>query len=168
MRRIPAFSLIEMLVVMLLSSITVGIIYVTYYSISMYYIRYSTQQIELERANVFFSRLSVDFDECLSVTKLSSGILCSQTVGTVEYHFFPEYSIRRQLSVVDTFPGVNAVAFRYGSQDRVEELGLIDELEISAWLHARQVTLRFVKDYEPGTQLRYQERTTYDRNIDLN
>src|SRR5688572_20383804 len=112
-RRIEAFSLIEMLVVLILSSIIVSIIYFMYYTVSTYQLTLIRKQRKSEDLTMLYFLLRRDTDRAEKIVALSVDEI--QTIDTnaqsVYYSFDTAYVMRKQLARVDTF---------YGNFGRVE------------------------------------------------
>jgi prepilin-type N-terminal cleavage/methylation domain-containing protein len=102
---LPAFSLPEMLVVMVLSSIIVSIIYFSFQTISSYQVRLSNQKKSAEDAGTLYYILKKDVQQCNAVKALDDDeILCEYWAGSnVSYAFLSDYTLRTQQSRIDTF-----------------------------------------------------------------
>jgi type II secretory pathway pseudopilin PulG len=101
---VPAFSLVELLLVMVLSSIIVGIIYFSYSTISAYQIKLSSQKRIAEDAATLYFILKKDVQQSEVVLATSpETILCKQLLGNTSYSFYHRYVLRQQVERVDTF-----------------------------------------------------------------
>jgi prepilin-type N-terminal cleavage/methylation domain-containing protein len=101
---VPSFSLVELLVVMVLSSIIVGVIYFSYATIVSYQLRLSNQKRLVEDAATLYFILKKDVQQSTCVRAIShETILCERSLGTVNYGFYDGYVLRQQLDRIDTF-----------------------------------------------------------------
>jgi hypothetical protein len=130
MKGLRAFTLLELLFVMILTTIIIGIGYLTF--------NISTRQLHSYRANskkisgVFLVTmlLNKDFTEAKSVLKANDSLIFTSDVNSLLQYFFTEdYIVRNANSVTDTF--------YYKTQNRSEKFldkpadvnrGLVDEI----------------------------------------
>jgi prepilin-type N-terminal cleavage/methylation domain-containing protein len=148
--RVPSFSLIEMLVVMVISSMMVGVIYFVYYTVNSYQVSLTRKYSEVENVNSLYSLLTNDFDrsEYIEATTVNELTCHVQYSGTkVSYSFFSNYILRKQESRVDSLAcPSNSVAFLF--QQKNTESGLIDELKIETLFFGGMTKLVFFKQYD--------------------
>src|ERR1044072_3609062 len=104
--KVASFSLVEMLVVLVLSGISIGIIYFAYYTLSTYQITLSRKYNDLNDRNTLYFSLKKDIERSQQVTVFGeSDLYCLSPHEnlTIQYSFSSTYSIRRQAGRVDTF-----------------------------------------------------------------
>ena len=102
-KRFQAFTLHEMMIVMILSGILLGI---TYYSLEVmqsYYFLYNKEHSTLNDARTLQSLLQQDFDKSSSIVADDHLILCVGQFVQITYEFKQDYVLRLQLQVIDTF-----------------------------------------------------------------
>ena len=149
--RVMSFSMIEMLVVLVLSSMIVGMVYSAYYTISRYQLTLTqkyTRQGDL--ASVYFV-LQRDFDRSQKIETLKEpNILRCTYMDRLEilYRFTPELVIRKQASRVDSFQCVaNRPVFYFEQKEiRQQQASPVDEMRMEmtslpdpAWLIVRKM-----------------------------
>jgi prepilin-type N-terminal cleavage/methylation domain-containing protein len=101
---LPAFSLVELLVVMVLSSIIIGIIYFSYSTITSYQLRLTNQKRLAEDSATLYFVLKKDVQQSEAVRAVSpETIVCERSFGLISYGFHHGYVLRQQLERIDTF-----------------------------------------------------------------
>ena len=151
MKRIKAFTLIELMVVMVLSSIVFTIAYYAYRSVIIFQSSQTQASIDIEQYRTLNKLLANDLMDCdLSIQETENTIrTISRTKGDVTY-YFGESSIVRMTAdlATDTFQvrhPSSYVSTKYLSpEDRI-----INELELYLIFHDSPITLHFQKTYAP-------------------
>lgn len=104
--KLQSFSLVEMLVVLVLSGIVLSILYFAYYSISTYQFALVRKADKQEELGLMFYTLKNDV-ECSTILRMREQniIDCYRTPEQldVSYYFDAPNVIRRQLQRIDTF-----------------------------------------------------------------
>lgn len=132
--RVAAFSMLEMLVVLVLSSILVGVIYFAYYTISAYQHTLVRRQAAQDDAARVFYLLKKDFDRSETMYVLGDhGFQANLPQGRwVRYTFTADVCLRAQATVMDTLAcPFSQVGFQWRGQAAVTN-GPLDELTIVA------------------------------------
>jgi prepilin-type N-terminal cleavage/methylation domain-containing protein len=132
--RITAFSLIEMLVVLVLSSLVVTIIYFVYYTVSTYQMRLIKNQQATEDIGALFFLLKKDIVRSKAVQAVSTDdIECITHEGfSVLYSFTRSYVLRQQVVRIDTFHGdFTMPVFQWQGKSVERYPGDIDLVEIN-------------------------------------
>jgi prepilin-type N-terminal cleavage/methylation domain-containing protein len=104
--KVQSFSLVEMLVVLVLSGIVLSILYFAYYSISTYQFTLVRKVDKQEELGLMFYTLKRDVERCnILRVREQYAINCYNTYGqlNVSYYFFAPNVIRKQLERIDTF-----------------------------------------------------------------
>lgn len=104
--RAPSFSLVEMLVVMVLSSIVISIIYFTYYTVTTYQASLTRRYASVDDRSRLYFLLKKDFDDGYDIrTVHENELVVSKIEGdTPVYYFFDrEFVLRKQHFRQDTF-----------------------------------------------------------------
>jgi prepilin-type N-terminal cleavage/methylation domain-containing protein len=107
--KMPAFSLLEMLVVLVISSIAVGIIYSSYEFSARYHIRIGTKTDRNLAVQELYMLLMNDFDRSLLATKPDSStvfIFFPEQRKNVKYSFYRDSVVRIQAERRDKFDGL--------------------------------------------------------------
>jgi prepilin-type N-terminal cleavage/methylation domain-containing protein len=148
--KVAAFSLVEMLVVMVLSSMMVGIIYFVYYTVNSYQVSLSRKFNKVEGVNSLYSLLTHDVDRSEYIEVTTTKVLkchVKYTGNDIYYSFSPLYVLRMQESRTDTLAcPVNSVAFFLHQKNM--ETGLIDEVQIETSFFGGITKLVFFKQYD--------------------
>lgn len=105
-KKVKSFTLVEMLVVLVLSGIVISILYVAYYNISGYQLTLERKQQQLRDLSGLYFQMRRDVDRSTEVwADAKYAITCrnSQRGIDVNYLFTPDAVVRTQREVVDTF-----------------------------------------------------------------
>lgn len=102
MNRIRSYTVIEMMVVMLISSLGIGIAYTCYTIFSNHYLSYKKHSDELAEYILMDKLITKDVSASSRVEKISEGIVCRYKKKNVQYEFYQNYVLRRA-EIIDTF-----------------------------------------------------------------
>jgi prepilin-type N-terminal cleavage/methylation domain-containing protein len=152
--KMASFSLVEMLVVMVLSSIIVGIIYFSFSTISSYERRLSRQKKAVEGLETFYYILKKDLQQSNQIAALNRDELrCGYHSGnTIEYRFFPDLVVRTQLSRTDTFASAfSAPVFLKAGKMISSYPDIIDELQLDAGGKEMPFRILLLKSYDAAS-----------------
>src|SRR5690349_1031153 len=97
--RLNSFSLIEMLVVLVLSSIVVGIVYFSFYNISAYQLDLTRRYSKFSEITDFYFLLKKDVEESSKIKSINgTEIFCSNSgqFGRIQYLFSDSCILRIQ------------------------------------------------------------------------
>lgn len=149
-KRTPAFSIIEMLVVMLLSSLIVGIIYFAYYTVNGYQLTLTRKLQQVDDVAGLYYNLKADLDRSENVYMSGQGIVCNfrQVGSPVEYSFFSEFIIRSQASRTDTLKCAVEEFLFYFQGESATLGGTVDEVWIIIKSGNESVSLHMGKEYD--------------------
>jgi prepilin-type N-terminal cleavage/methylation domain-containing protein len=159
-KSLPGFTLFELIVVMLISSMLFGIIYQAYQVIQFHYIRYEQESQRLGNLNMFFALLEKDVEESERVYADGSFIRCISVGREVEYQFYSDMVLRHQGWKRDTF-FCQALEKRYLLEQKevFPNNQLIDELIIMVNYKEEQMNLHVRKIY--AADVLYQEEISW-------
>jgi len=118
--KLEAFTVMELVIGLAISSIIISMVYLIYSNISKQVIEYSVQQDELMEYNQFQNVLSADIRLCkqlIAIDKMSLRLAMADE--KIHYFFEKEYSIRKG-KTQDTFR-IQVKNMELSSKDRVEE-----------------------------------------------
>src|SRR5690349_6024978 len=102
-RRVPSFSLIEMLVVLVLSSIMVGIIYFVFFTVNSFYIKLTRKQNLDSDIQMLYYLVNKDWDRSNVIYATSASAFACHADGLkIDYTFTPLYAVRKQGERIDT------------------------------------------------------------------
>ncbi|MDF2456907.1 MAG: hypothetical protein K0R51_2900 [Cytophagaceae bacterium] len=148
MNKIKAYTVIEMLVVMLISAVSIGITYTTYRIFANQYISYKRNSETIAQYVTLDRLLATDFLKADKVLKTSDGILVKMQTKEVNYKMNEEYVLRYDHSLIDTFR-VGGVEFTYwwnGEQQHLPDR-LIDQLKFESNYKEEKLEYVFLKKY---------------------
>jgi len=137
-----------MLVVMLVSSLSIGISYTCYTLFSNHYLQYKKNSDELADYILVDKLLTRDISEAKKVTRQPNGIVCIKRKESIQYDFTSSYVLRRGI-VVDTFfvkESSPLVCKRKGQLENIPE-ALIDEIELEVVYKEEKLYFYYDKEY---------------------
>ena len=104
-RRTDAFTLQELLIVMILSGILLSTAYYGLRVVQQYYLRFGQRSQQNLAHQTLHSLLQRDFERATYVVKEENAVVCHLTGEPVAYAFTAEAVLRRQAGITDSFPG---------------------------------------------------------------
>ena len=150
--KVHSFSLVEMLVVMVLSSFIVGVIYFTYYTVNSYQITLTRKYALNEERSSLYYLLKKDFDKSAELRTVHMNELgCYDLTGRANalYFFNDEFVWRKQGTRVDTFYcKMDSLRFLRMGQPITMPDEQIDEVQMILLDFAVPVRLNLVKEYD--------------------
>ena len=149
MQKLKTFTLIELIVAMLISSLVITISYYSYSIISrqfIYFRNINEYTIEITRLNTV---LKTDFAESKYCSQQANGLsFVFEDNRKVSYEFYPEHIIRYMPGLTDTFhiqpANLNKLFFNEPSNN---PKGLIDELSFESQQDKEIKYFHYRKDY---------------------
>ena len=148
--RLPAFTLIELMVTMLISSISIGIIYSGYDIVSKQFRTYKTTNETIAEALYLNSLMNSDFSKARDAKKNRDGftLLDYENRSTV-YEFSEEYIVRKVSFSTDTFhlPIKNS-SYSISGKDVLEDLSWIDEVSFDVTINKEVTSFHYKKEYD--------------------
>lgn len=150
MRKLAAFTLLEVTIAMLLISIVLGITYTAYRLVSRNYMAYASKQ---ESMAVFLTAdqlLKQDFLQARGIVKLGDGegLQFSSPEGLITYRFADGYLLRDQYTLrIDTFKiAVKVPGFFFEGEPAGAD-GKVDQLHFETQLEGTPLILNYKKLY---------------------
>ena len=104
-RRTDAFTLQELLIVMILSGILLSTAYYGLRVVQQYYLRFDQRSEQNLAHQTLHSLLQRDFERAVYVVKEERAVVCHLTNEPIIYEFTTEAVLRRQAGITDSFPG---------------------------------------------------------------
>jgi type II secretory pathway pseudopilin PulG len=158
--RLPAFTIMEITVVMLISAIVVAITFTAYGMVSRAYSTYlekRNRMAVLIRLNELLQR---DFRQAQQVLRLENTVLFSDSGRQITYRFEPDQLIR-QSTIVDSFK-VKAADLICSFDNQVTSEGLepvrIDELSFTVQNDQEKFPYHYTKHYSSANLI---QKTDY-------
>jgi prepilin-type N-terminal cleavage/methylation domain-containing protein len=102
MKKVKAFTIMEMTIAMLISAIVIGITYSAFSIISRSYAIYQTKNEGLAVLSRVDHLLAKDFAHAEMVSKTSDGVAFTSRSDSVSYMFGPDFIVRKN-TITDTF-----------------------------------------------------------------
>ena len=104
-KRLKAFTLVELIVVMIISIITLTTIYTVYLLVKKQYVKQSGKTESLNDYLMFKNTFSADFNNADSVINRSEdpAILCYSNTSIITYQFSEKTVIRQTGNFIDSF-----------------------------------------------------------------
>ena len=148
-RKIRAFTIIELVVVMILSGIIIGIVYSAYQIVSSQYENYRKANNQNTSMAVLTLLLNRDFSTAYSIKKEGERIsFFDQENKVCSYAFAEDFIIRSTNAVEDTFHiHTFNIEVLFLNQPQSSYTGLIDEVYFESMIFEEQQLFRFKKQY---------------------
>ena len=148
LKKIAAFTILEMVVVMLLTAMVVSIAFKSLEMTLQNFQRQKSNDSALAHFSLLDRLLMADIYRSHKVIKVENGFKCCYADGKlIEYSTFPEGIIRRQLAVVDTFNTANTTGLFFRNKKEIENDKLIDSVSIDYLYKDISITSNYTKDY---------------------
>jgi prepilin-type N-terminal cleavage/methylation domain-containing protein len=154
--KIRSFSLIEMLVVLILSGIISGIVFFCFFTVTTYEINLSRKLDNVNDATILYSNLTKDIKRCQLLRVDNNFLRCtySENSRMVSYEFFPEYVIRKQIDRLDTFACLSDVPYyTFQGKELIKRKGYADSVSIQIAHADRMLPFTVRKVYDRATLL---------------
>jgi prepilin-type N-terminal cleavage/methylation domain-containing protein len=140
-RKLRAFTIIELIIVMLISSVVITIAYTGLGVFYRQYTQFKHTQEAVSQTLLLDRLLTLDFSNCNYVEKKEGGITCVYADKEIAYQLTDEYILRTEKQTADTFfmPNLRYQTFFlqeevYMAEKMIDELG-IDYLHSEENLH---------------------------------
>lgn len=158
---LPAFSLAEMLVVMLLSGLAAGIVYFAYYTVNRYHLDLTRKSELVSDVHSLQYLVNRDFERCEYVSCTTAGFMCLSRDSAVnsEYHLLAEGIVRNQVSRSDTFH-VTPLAAKFLFKNKPVTTNTFDVFYLEAICLADTIVMKFVKEYDASSLVYHHKHDT--------
>jgi prepilin-type N-terminal cleavage/methylation domain-containing protein len=166
--KVQSFSLVEMLVVLVLSGIVLSILYFAYYSISTYQFELVAKVDKQEELGLLFYSLKRDIDRSYMLRKRDQfAIDCYSAPEKVDvsYYFVEPNVVRKQLERTDTFHcEILRSAFLF-QEIPVTDNAVIDQIRLTLNTAPDPIELDIIKLYDAACLINaIPNDTTRERN----
>jgi len=147
-KKLPAFTLMEVTIAMLIAAIAIAITFTTYRIVSGAYFNFSKKQEMVATLTTMDKLLKQDFINAKSIVKTEDGVFLEVNKGIITYSFKDNYVLRDQFSLrIDTFKlQVNELVFSF-ENNVVEEGEEVDLLNFKTQLEGDLIPLQYPKTY---------------------
>lgn len=151
-KKIPAFTIMEVTIAMLLSAIVIGLAYTIFSIVTRSYHSYQLKHEGMATVLRLDELLQRDFERAEIILKDADGIALKNGSYLVKYHFNPDYVLRTGI-VTDTLKvKTDSVSLSFegkiiSSQDNDEEQNRADQLEITVMFEKEKIPYYYHKIY---------------------
>lgn len=151
-KRIPAFTIMEVTVTMLISAIVIGITYTAFSIITRSYHAFDNKHKDMAVVLRLDELLQKDFNRAEIILKDTGGIALMDSSRTIKYRFSPDYILRIGITV-DTFKvksdSVSTIFENNAVNDMgtTEEVNRLDELGLFIILQNEKIPYHYHKVY---------------------
>lgn len=147
-KKIPAFTLMEVTISMLVAGIAIAITFTAYRLVSRAYLDFSLKQQRISDLSTADKLLKQDFIQGKKILKAPEGISIVTMEGTIAYSFYPDYFLRRQYALrTDTFKIKTAGLSYLFEGEQVAEDERMDEFSLQEEIEGSLIDLRYYKLY---------------------
>ncbi len=146
-KRLPAFTLLELLVGMILSGIVLTATFSAYRIITKQYESYRIRSVSDSEISFFVSQLQSDFSNAENITLVSENEIQLQTGGRMlNYRFSEKNVLRNDFSAIDTFHvSVSGIEAMLKSEKSNSENSPMDELHVMMDIDGKKVERVYLK-----------------------
>ncbi len=147
-KKLPAFTLMEVTIAMLIAAIVIAITFTTYRVVSGSYFNFNRKQEKVAMLTTIDKLLKQDFIKAKSIVKTADGVFFEINDGIVTYSFKDSYILRDQFSLgIDTFKlQVNDLNCSF-ENEVAEEGQEVDLLSFKTQLDGDLIPLQYLKLY---------------------
>lgn len=148
MRKLKAYTIMEMTVVMFISAIVMSIAFKSYYLLSSSFVDFKRRYQRVGEVAMLDRLITLDFVRSREVVKTDEGFDCVFEENKINYVLFPEFILRNQMGVEDTF-FVNPESIQYKFLDEVveEEGKIMNELIFENMVEGETQYFQYKKEY---------------------
>jgi prepilin-type N-terminal cleavage/methylation domain-containing protein len=150
-KKLPAFTIIELMVTMLISSIALGLIYTGYEIVSKQYKSYKISNEIIAEALYLNAIMNIDFANARDVKRNDEGFELIDYLNRITiYELSEEYIVRKVSFSTDTFhiPVQQITYSMLGSEIMDEETILIDEVSFYVTVNKETHPFHYKKQYD--------------------
>ena len=156
--RVKGFSLMETLIVLVISGLITGAVYFVFTAATRYYAQLQATGAEVQNINGLHTILSNDVNKSESIRLINEGLSMEDDRGKriALYSFYDDRVIRHQLDHSDTFRCKDLfvdVSFR---RQPVKDRGLLDMIEVDFVVRGEKVSLKIFKEYSVSSLLNFE------------
>lgn len=146
--KVPAFTLMEVTIAMLIAAIAIAITFTAYRIVSGSYLDFTRKQEKIATFITADKLLKQDFINARHIIKTEEGLMMEMEDGMINYHFKPDYILRDQFSLnIDTFKmKINNSSFLF-ERGVAEEGKSVDQLSFNAEVDGQSIALYYQKVY---------------------
>ena len=146
--KVPAFTLMEVTIAMLIAAIAIAVTYTAYRIVSGTYINYTKKQDHVATFSLADQLMKKDFLQADQILRTQDGLDMLSPGALISYQFKDSLMLREQHSLeTDTFKlQVKAPRFSFENQD-VAEGAAVDQFDFQTLLEGEVIPLSYKKTY---------------------
>ena len=145
-KKIPGFTLPEIIVVMAIVALVILTGYSVYYIMNIQFENYRRASDDYLQIHEFTSTLSHDIFQCDKLLREEDRLKAEYENLSIEYSFHPEYAIRKTTIQADTFHFKTIDLFSSFKDESIKS-GLINAIELELQYAGEIVSYEFHKQY---------------------
>lgn len=159
-KKIPAFTIIELMVTMLISSIAIGIMYTGYDIVSKQYVTYKKNNEIIAETLYLNALMNNDFGNARDVKRNEDGFeLVDYANRLTIYELSEEFIVREVSFSIDTFHiPVQHIAFSMLGNEVLNESTLIDEVSFDITVNKETHSFHYKKQYDAAFLMEREEQ----------
>ncbi len=157
-KQLKAFTLLELLIVMLLSSLVLAVAYLALQLVNAQYLHFSRNTEETVALSVLRTQLAKDLERTSIVWRRGGCLVLEKYAvldnsARVEYCFQDSLLLRRQEQLTDTFRfAATAIVFSWEGAEQSQ--GPVDQISFNGKLNGESYPFLYRKDYD--AQMKWQ------------
>lgn len=155
-KRLKAFTLLEMLIVMLLSTLVLAVAYLALQLVNMQYVNFDRNTEKIMTVSRLRTQLAKDLARADVVRHQGDCLVLEKHIapahrGLIEYCFEDSLLLRRQEQLTDTFH-LTPAAIAFSWEGRAQSEGPIDHVSFTGGLNGEVYPFLFRKTYDARTK----------------
>lgn len=148
MKKIKAYTLMELIVVMIITLVVVSITYKAFDIVLGQYGRVKSHNERIHELLVLETLLTKDFNDSDHVLRVPGGIVCSYEERNIRYDFDEQWIVRTQQTMRDTFHlATGNVEFQLLNSVADKPGAYVERLNFDAENSGVPLSFRYVKQY---------------------
>jgi len=146
LKKVPAFTLMEVTIAMLIAGIAIAITYTAYRIVSGTYLDYTRKQDRVAVFSVADRLLKKDFSRASHISRSANGLLLESGTGNISYEFAALYILRKQGTLpADTLKlPVKTTVFSFEHHESLED-DPVDQLDLQTQVEGEVISLLYKK-----------------------
>ena len=160
-KMIKAFTLLELLVVLIISTIVIGLGSSVFQITNNFFLDYKTINKSISDASLLNALLSRDvLSAKIVIRKLNGFETINPHSESISYLFSEKYIIRSQNSMCDTFYfSAKNISFKFNGEDKQEINEPFDEIYFETGILKRNEQFHYVKKYDNCALMDFENTT---------
>lgn len=162
---LKGFSIIELLITMLISTIVISLSYYAYENMTYHFNKYQRTKEKLQDLEFVYSDFYTHFQKSKSIAIIDNRIIFF-TNNMVEFEISPTYILNR--SILSDSIEVDIIVMEAKYNAKKVEKGIIDELSIKTLLQGDTMNMLFYKKYLLSEKLEVENPSYFDNCLLIN